>query len=92
MDSLAQAFDQPFDSPEHRALAEEGWLGGAAVTVRYRLGRLLQRNFFRETDDSVKAALKEYLVDRGCERGANLVYDVQAWSSGDPLAASFGTL
>jgi hypothetical protein len=45
MESLARKFDQPVDSPEHRALAEDGWLGGESVTVRYWLGRLLNRNF-----------------------------------------------
>jgi hypothetical protein len=47
--------------------------------VRYWLGRLLQRNFFREPDSAVKDALKEYFAARGCEKGAHLVFDYQSW-------------
>jgi uncharacterized protein (TIGR02246 family) len=77
--TLARAFDMPVDSPEHRELAENGWVGGDFISVRYWLGRLLNRNLFRETDDSVTISLQDYLVDRGCHAGASLVSDRQAW-------------
>ncbi len=79
MESLARAFDMPIDSPEHRDLAENGWVGGDFVTVRYWLGRFLNRNLFHENDDSVAIALQQYLVNRGCDTGASLVFDFQAW-------------
>jgi hypothetical protein len=83
MESLARAFDQPLDSPEHRELAENGWIGGENVTVRYWLGRLLRRNLFRESNDAVEALLQQYFIDRGQKHGAGLVSDHQSWS---PLA------
>jgi hypothetical protein len=81
MESLARAFDQPLDTPEHRELMEHGWVGGDFITVRYWLGRLLRRNFFRDSDDAVKAALKQYFVDQGCTQGAMLAFDFQTWST-----------
>lgn len=83
MENLAQAFDQPIESREHQVLASSAWLGGELVTVRYWLGRLLGHNFFREPDDMVKEALRNYLVERGCERGSRLATDCQSWR---PLA------
>jgi hypothetical protein len=50
MESLARVFDKSIDSPEHRELAENGWMGGEFVTVRYWPERLVNRNLFRETD------------------------------------------
>jgi hypothetical protein len=85
MESLARAFDQPLDSPEHRDLAENGWIGGGSVTIRYWLGRLLHRNLFRESDDAVKALLEQYFINRGQYKGASLVADFQAWSSAAQL-------
>jgi hypothetical protein len=55
-------------------------MGGDFVTVRYWLGRLLRRNFFRESDDVVKQALQEYLVKIGCKKGSPLISDHLAWS------------
>jgi len=81
MDALASAFDQPVDSPEHRMLAETASMGGNLVTVRYWLGRLINRNLFRETHGSVKVALQQYLTDQKCPKGASLVFDPQSWSS-----------
>jgi hypothetical protein len=79
MESLARAFDQPIDSPEHRELAEYGWIGGEFVTVRYWLGRLLERNLFRETDPAVATLLREYLITRGCQAATALVAELQCW-------------
>ncbi len=49
--------------------------------LRYWLGRKLGRNFFREPDESVEAALSQYFVDRGCEKGAVFAADHQVWSA-----------
>jgi hypothetical protein len=81
MENLAYAFDQPIESREHQDLATTAWMGGEDVSVRYWLGRLLRRNFFRESDDAVKDALQKYFIEVGCEKGAPLVSDYQAWSS-----------
>lgn len=79
MESLARAFDEPIDSIEHQNLAENVWVGGGSVTVRYWLGRLLNCNLFRETDDTVASRLHHYLVTRGCHVAASLVADRQCW-------------
>jgi hypothetical protein len=92
MESLARAFDQPLDSEEHRDLAENGWIGGADVIVRYWLGRHLSRNLFRESNDSVNAALREYFVEHGCEKGSCLVSDYQAWPAVAILLQNQGEL
>ena len=80
MESLARKFDQPLDSPENRDLAENGWIGGDHVTVRYWLGRLLNRNLFRERDNAVEEALQDYFIKRGQPKGARLLADRQIWS------------
>jgi hypothetical protein len=80
MDLLVNAFDQPIDSQEHRDLAATAWMGGELISVRYWLGRLLRRNFFRESNEAVKDALRDYFVRIGCEKGASLVADLQSWS------------
>jgi hypothetical protein len=81
MEILAHAFDQPIDSPEHQDLAATAWMGGEGISVRYWLGRLLRHNFFRESDDTVKVALKKYFTEAGCEKGSQLVADYQSWSA-----------
>jgi hypothetical protein len=43
------------------------------------LGRLLKHNFFRESDDAVKQALRTYFATAGCEKGSRLVSDYQSW-------------
>ncbi len=95
MESLARQFDQPVDSDAHRDLAENGWIGGDFVTVRYWLGRLLHHNFFRESDEVVSHALQKYFVDRDLLAGAVIVRDRQAWSPAAHVlhrhaAATFG--
>lgn len=79
MENCAQAFDQPVDSSEHQDLRATAWLGGALVSIRYWLGRLLRHNFFRETDDAVTEALKRYFAANGYEKGSRLVSDIQSW-------------
>lgn len=80
METLAHAFDQPIESQEHQHLAATAWMGGDLVAVRYWLGRLLRRNFFRESNEVVKQALQDYLVKIGCKKGSRLISDYQAWS------------
>jgi hypothetical protein len=79
MEVLAHAFDQPIESQEHQELASSAWMGGELIVVRYWLGRLLRRNFFREFDDVVKQALQDYLVKIGCNKGSPSAFDYQAW-------------
>ncbi len=86
MESLARAFDQPIDSPEHQALATSVWLASDLVTVRYWLGRLIECNLFRESDEAVAEAMRSHLIASGCEKGACLVADAQSWP---PLALLF---
>ncbi len=81
MENLAHAFDKPIGSREHQDLAGTAWMGGEAVSVRYWLGRLLCRNFFRESDDDVKEALQKYLIAHGCDKGSTLAYNYESWSS-----------
>lgn len=88
MEDLAWAFDQPVQSKEHQDLANTAWIGGDLVTVRYWLGRLVQRNFFRESDGAVGEALHNYLVSIGCAKGAQLVSDFQVWSAIVPFLES----
>jgi hypothetical protein len=95
MESLACAFDQPLDSDAHRDLAENGWIGGDSITVRYWLGRLLHRSLFRESEEAVSHALQQYFADRGYLAGAIIVRDRQAWSPAAVVlqyhaAASYG--
>lgn len=80
MEYFAHVFDQPIESQEHQSLAADAWLGGAPISLRYWLGRLLRRNFFRDSDDAVKQALRQYLVEIDCEKGAFLFSDPQCWS------------
>jgi len=80
MENLAIAFDLPVESREHQDLATTAWMGGILVAVRYWLGRLLRRNLFRESDDVVNEALRKYIVEIGCKKGAQLVDDHQSWS------------
>jgi hypothetical protein len=81
MEIHAREFDEPVNSEAHCCLAEYGWIGGNFVTVRYWLGRLLDHNFFRESDEAVTAAMQRYFASRGCAAGAVLVRDLQAWSA-----------
>jgi hypothetical protein len=83
METLAHKFDQPIESREHQDLASTAWMGGELVSVRYWLGRLLRHNFFRESDDAVKHALRNYFAANGCEKGSRLASDYQSWR---PLA------
>jgi hypothetical protein len=55
-------------------------MGGSSISVRYWLGLLCGRNLFRESDDVVKEALRQYFIERGFERGASVVADFQSWT------------
>lgn len=64
MENLAHAFDQPIESREYQTLAATARDGGPVVVLRYWLGRLLRRNFFRESDDArLAAAIREMLMN-----------------------------
>lgn len=54
-------------------------MGGSSVSLRYWLGRLLRRNFFRESDAIVRESLESYLIDNGFAKGSRLVADYQTW-------------
>ncbi len=79
METLAQEFDAPVTSPEHRRMADGAWLGGELVKVRYYLGRLTKRNLFREPDAKVERRLKAWLADRTSKDGAAIASRVEAW-------------
>lgn len=79
MDSLAEAFDSPLDSPDHRMLAEDAWLGGPLVSVRYYLGRLIGRNLFRESDDEVLSEVRNYFAREFSKDGAAILQDARGW-------------
>ncbi len=81
VDKLAQLFDMPLGSPEHRDLESTAFMGGPLISVRYWLGRLLNCNLFRASDAEVSAVLVQYFSDIGCERGAELGSDQDAWGS-----------
>ena len=81
METCAFAFDQPLDSVEHQQLATTAWMGGPDVAVRYWLGRLARRNFFREPHLVVQASLEGYLIVNGFMKGAQLVADHGTWST-----------
>src|SRR5690349_16517695 len=79
MENCARKFDQPIESPEHQDLRTSAWMGGAGISTRYWLGRLLRHNFYRESDDIVKDALQKYLATNGCEKCSRLVSDYECW-------------
>ncbi|MEN6451795.1 MAG: hypothetical protein ABFC96_14995 [Thermoguttaceae bacterium] len=62
IDSLAKSFDLPMDSPEHRALRENAWLGGDYVECRYYLGALIGKNEFRTSEDEFLDDLSEFIA------------------------------
>jgi hypothetical protein len=76
---MAIAFDSPVDSGEHRLLAETVWMGGPIVSIRYWLGRLLRRNLFRESHESVLDSLQDFIRDIGSDEAAPLFADSQSW-------------
>jgi len=89
MENLARAFGLPVDSPEHRDLAENGWIGGSGVTVRYWLGRVLRRNLFRESEEALSTALQQFFVDRGFVASAIIFRDSQAWPAAATLLQQY---
>jgi hypothetical protein len=70
MDNLAEAFDRPVDSPEHRILQDEVWLGGLYVECRYYLGMLTGRNEFRATINEFLDHLTDYVTAKSSDGAA----------------------
>jgi hypothetical protein len=83
MEDIARAFDCPPDSPEYEMLADTAWMGGPLIGVRFYLGRLIDRNLFRESDDAVEKYLVEYFSTYTSPAGADLLRGVDGW----PIAA-----
>jgi hypothetical protein len=81
MESCAHAFDQPIDSKEHQSLATTAWMGGPLVEMRYWLGRLLNRNLFRESVERVQDALSHALSELAPPAGASVFANARAWSA-----------
>lgn len=79
MENLANYFDLPFDSPEHSFLAEEAWIGGELVSVRFYLGRLIRRNLFRLSDTDVEEHLVQYISSVTSTAGGELMRGNQGW-------------
>jgi hypothetical protein len=64
MNSLAEAFESPKDSPEHRRLREDSWLVGPEMECRYYLGMLSGRNEFRRSRDEFLDDLADFVASR----------------------------
>src|SRR5258708_7041477 len=79
MEEFARMFDLPITSREHMMLADEAWIGGSLVSVRFYLGRLLDTNLFRETYAKVEQRLVEYISELTSVEGGNLIRDLQGW-------------
>ncbi len=56
----------PKDSPQHRQLREELWLGGSEHACRYYLSIVLGRDFFTVPSDGFLKAAQEYVVANTC--------------------------
>jgi len=80
MISLAEAFDSPLNSDRHRALADDGWMGGPGISGRYFLGMLVRHNFFRDDDFVFAQALHRYFHEQGYAL-ATVAYNNEAWDS-----------
>jgi hypothetical protein len=85
MNDLARAFDAPPTSREHRNLADSAWLGGYLVSVRYYLGRLLNKNLFRESDAKVQRRITAFIAATASKEGASLVADEGSWQLSEPI-------
>jgi hypothetical protein len=85
MDDFARAFDAPPTSRDHRNLADSAWLGGFLVSVRYYLGRLLNRNLFRESDAVVESRIIAFIEATISKEGASLVTGEGSWQLSEPI-------
>jgi hypothetical protein len=81
MESLAEAFDQPLNTEAHRSLIEDCWIGGSDICLRYRLGRLINRNLFRDSHEVVAVHLQRYFAKLGYKKGSIVARDLQTWSA-----------
>ena len=85
--NCAEAFDAPVDSEKHQMLRDTAWMGGQLISVRYYLGRLIDRNLFRSSDTDVSAALEAFLADITSKQGAALLTSagLQGWFAAELL-------
>lgn len=79
METLAQAFDAPPKSEQHRALAQSAWMGGELVAIRFYLGSLLGQNLFRESDATVEDKMRQWVGRRTSPEGAALIRGFEWW-------------
>ncbi len=63
---FSKYLSKPVDSPEHRQLRAELWLGGPSHACRYYLSLLTGRDFFDTTDDEFLDGVREYVVSHAC--------------------------
>jgi hypothetical protein len=56
----------PKDSPQHRQLRDELWLGGEEHACRYYLSILMGRDFFAVSNDEFLKTVLEYVVAKTC--------------------------
>jgi hypothetical protein len=56
----------PKDSPQHKELREELWLGGHEHACRYYLSIILGHDFFVVSGDDFLKAAQEYVVAKTC--------------------------
>lgn len=74
-------FDKPIDSAEHQMLLKDLWLVGGLHNVRYWLGRLCDRNLYRESDENVISELRMYFVQREWNRAIGFCSEPGCWNS-----------
>jgi hypothetical protein len=87
LEALAESFDEAPESARHRMLQETAWMGGQVVTVRYYLGRLIEQNLFRVSDEAVTAELHKYLSEVTSKKGAVVISNAEfrGWCAAELL-------
>ena len=63
---FSESLALPKESPQHRQLREELWLGGADHACRYYLSIILRRDLFAVPSGEFLKAAQEYVVARTC--------------------------
>lgn len=87
LEALAQSFDEAPESERHRLLQQTAWMGGQVVSLRYYLGRLINRNLFRVSDEVVSNELHKYLSELTSRKGAVVIDNagVRGWCAAELL-------
>jgi hypothetical protein len=67
----------PKDSPEHKRLRDELWLGGPDHACRYYMSILLGRDFFVLSHNELLKAVQEYVVAKSSAQAIEFCYSVR---------------